>query len=118
MRKLICTLLLCLPFAFAADVSGTWQLAVETSQGSGTPTAVFQQSGEQLAGTFTSQILGEVKLTGTVKGNAIEFAFEGDAGGQRLKVSYKGTIESPTTMKGTAAYTGFDDKVTWSAVKK
>lgn len=118
MHKLICTLLLCLPFAFAADVSGTWQLTVETSQGTGSPTVVFQQNGEQLAGTFTSQIFGEVKLTGTVKGNAIEFAFEGDAGGQKLKVSYKGTIENPTTMKGTAVYTGFDDKATWSAVKK
>jgi hypothetical protein len=118
MRRLICTLLLCLPIAFAADVTGTWQLTVETSQGTGSPTVVFQQSGEQLAGTFTSQILGEAKLTGTVKGNAIEFAFEGDAGGQRIKVNYKGTIESPTTMKGTAVYTGFDDKATWSAVKK
>jgi hypothetical protein len=48
MHKLICTLLFCLPLAFAADVSGTWQLAVETSQGSGSPTAVFQQTGEQL----------------------------------------------------------------------
>jgi hypothetical protein len=32
--------------------------------------------------------------------------------------SYKGTIESPTAMKGTAMYAGFDEKATWSAVKK
>ncbi len=118
MLKLICTLMLCLPFALAADVSGTWQFTVETSQGSGSPTVVLRQQGEQLTGTFNSQIFGEVKLTGTVKGNAIEFAFEGDAGGQAIKVSYKGTIESPTAMKGTAVYAGIDDKATWSAVKK
>jgi hypothetical protein len=118
MLKLICTLMLCLPFALAADVSGTWQLTVETSQGSGSPTVVLRQQGEQLTGTFNSQIFGEAKIAGTVKGNAIEFAFEGDAGGQKIKVSYQGTIESPTTMKGTAVYSGFDDKATWSAVKK
>jgi hypothetical protein len=122
MLKLIFAIMLCVlvcvPFAQAADVSGTWQVTVETSQGTGTPTVTFQQQGEKLTGTFNSQILGEVKLAGSVKGNFIEFAFEGDAGGQTLKVSYKGTIESPTTMKGTAVYAGFDDKATWSATKK
>jgi hypothetical protein len=88
MLKLICTLMLGVLFATAADVSGTWQLTVETSQGTGTPTAVLQQQGEQLTGTFNSQIFGEAKITGSVKGNVIEFGFEGDAGGQKIKVSY------------------------------
>ncbi|HMC62590.1 MAG TPA: hypothetical protein VKJ01_25580 [Candidatus Solibacter sp.] len=118
MLKPICALMLCMPFAFAADVTGTWQLAVETNQGSGSPTVVFQQQGEQLTGTFNSQIFGEAKITGSVKGNAIEFGFDGDAGGQKIKVSYKGTIEGPTTMKGTAVYQGFDEKATWSATRK
>jgi len=118
MLKLICTLMLCVPLAIAADVSGSWQLTVETSQGTGNPTVVFQQQGEQLTGTFNSQIFGEAKITGSVKGNAIEFGFEGDAGGQKIKVNYKGTIESPTAMKGTAVYAGFDEKATWTATKK
>jgi hypothetical protein len=118
MLKLICTLMLCMTFTFAADVSGTWQLTVETNQGAGSPTVVFQQRGEQLTGTFHSQIFGEAKITGSVKGNSIEFGFEGEAGGQKIKVSYKGTIESPTLMKGTAVYAGFDEKATWSAIKK
>ncbi len=118
MYRLICALLLSVPLALAADVSGTWQFTVQTNQGTGSPTVIFQQTGEQLTGTFSSQVFGDVKLAGSVKGNAIEFGFDGDAGGQAIKVSYKGTIESPTTMKGTAVYTGFDDKVTWSATKK
>ena len=117
MYRLICALLLCMHFAFAADVSGTWQLTVETKQGTGSPTVVLHQQGEQLSGTFNSQIFGEAKITGSVKGNSIEFDFEGDAGGQKIKVSYKGTIESPTVMKGTAVYAGFDEKATWSATK-
>ncbi len=118
MRKLICVLMLCMSFAFAADVTGTWQITVETSQGSGTPTVVLKQQGEQLTGTFTSQIFGEAKIAGTVKGSAIEFGFEGDVAGQKIKITYKGTVESATAMKGTAVYEGFDDKATWSATKK
>jgi hypothetical protein len=118
MLKLISALMLCVVCAFAADVSGTWQVTVEVSGGTGNPTIVLKQQGEQLTGTFSSQILGDAKLTGTVKGNAIEFGFEGDAGGQTIKVSYKGTIDSPTAMKGTAVYSGFDDKATWSATRK
>ena len=118
MIKLICGLVLFAVASMAADVSGTWQLTVETSQGSGNPTLVLQQSGEQLTGTYNSQVFGEAKVTGTVKGNAIEFSFEGDAGGQTLKVNFKGAIESATAMKGTAVYAGFDDKATWSATKK
>lgn len=118
MLKLICATMFCLSLAMAVDVSGSWQLTVETSQGSGTPTVEFQQKGDQLTGTFHSQLFGDAKLTGTVKGNAIEFGFEGDAGGQKLKVTYKGTIESPTAMKGKAVYAGFDENATWSATKK
>jgi hypothetical protein len=118
MYKLVCVLMLCLPLAFAADVSGVWQLTVETNQGTGSPTVVLAQKGEQLTGTYKSQNLGEAKLTGTVKGNVIEFGLEGDAGGQKIKVTYKGTVESATAMKGTAVLEGIDDKATWTATRK
>ena len=82
---------------------GRRQLTVETNQGTGSPIVTFEQKGEQLTGTFHSQIFGDAKLTGTVKGNVIEFNFVGDAGGEKIKVEYNGTIESATTMKGTRA---------------
>ena len=118
MNRLIGAFLLCVSFALGADVSGTWQVTVETSQGTGTPTLDLQQKGEALTGTFHSQILGDAKISGSVKGNAIEFSFEGDAGGQTLKVQYKGTVEGPAAMKGTAVYAGFDENAKWTAVKK
>ncbi|HTP30794.1 MAG TPA: hypothetical protein VMJ75_01395 [Candidatus Acidoferrales bacterium] len=118
MYKLICAFVLSAAIAVGADVSGTWQLSVETSQGSGSPMLELRQNGEQLTGTFHSQIFGDAKLTGSVKGNTIEFGFEGNAGDQTIKVAYKGTIESATSMKGTAVYAGFDDRATWTATKK
>ena len=118
MLKLTCALMLSSLMAFAADISGTWQFIVETNRGTGSPTAILRQQGEQITGTFSSRILGEAQITGTVKGTAIEFQFEGEAGGQTITVSYKGTIGSPTAMKGTAVYSGLDIKATWSATKK
>jgi hypothetical protein len=49
----------------------------------------FQQKGEQLTETYHSQCLGDAKLTGTVKGNALESAFEADAGGQAIWTATK-----------------------------
>ena len=118
MLRIICGLLFSLSLAMAADVTGSWQFSVQTNQGSGSPAVELQQQGEKLTGTFHSQILGDAKLTGTVKGNVIEFSFEGDAQGQKLVVTYKGTIDNPTAMKGTASYAGVDNAVTWSAAKK
>ncbi len=101
--------------AVAADISGKWTFAVETSAGSGTPIFTFQQNGEKLTGSYAGA-LGEAKLEGTVKGDKVEFQFEIAAEGQKLKVSYTGAIESPTRMKGTGKYDQLGD-ATWTATK-
>lgn len=86
---------------WAADVTGSWTAAVETSAGSGSPEFVFKQNGEILTGTY-SGALGSAELAGTVKGTAVEFSFAADAGGEAVKVEYKGTLDaSAKTMKGT-----------------
>ena len=53
-------------------MTGKWVFKVETAAGSGTPTMTFKQEGEKLTGHYSGQ-LGEADLTGTVKGEAIEF---------------------------------------------
>ncbi len=115
-RRSLFLLLLTVWAASAADVTGTWQFQVNTQAGSGEPTFVFDQKGEELAGTYQGQ-LGEAKLRGTVKGDKIEFAFEISSGGQTMKVAYSGTIESATKMKGGAKYDQLGD-ATWTAAKK
>ncbi len=81
------------------DVAGKWALTVETAAGTGTPTIEFQQDGEALAGTYSSQVFGEQKITGTIKGNAISFGFTGSVQGTTVTVTYTGTADA-TTMKG------------------
>ena len=100
--------------ALAADISGSWEFAVETSQGSGTPSFEFKQEGEKLSGTYSGQF-GTAKLSGSVKGDEVEFTFEiPDMDG---KVRYKGTLDGPTRMKGNVEY-GDVAKGTFTAKKK
>lgn len=81
------------------DVSGTWGLTVETGQGTGTPSVTFKQDGETLTGTYSSQVFGEQKVTGTIKGSAITFTFNGTLEGTSFVVTFTGTVEKDS-MKG------------------
>ncbi|HKW99881.1 MAG TPA: hypothetical protein VJN43_19225 [Bryobacteraceae bacterium] len=99
--------------ALASDISGTWEFTVDTAQGSGSPSFTFKQDGEKLTGTY-SGMFGKADLSGTVKGDKVEFSFEaGNVG----KASYRGTLESPTRMKGECEY-GDVGKGTFTATKK
>ncbi|HEY0799437.1 MAG TPA: hypothetical protein VGD54_01235 [Steroidobacteraceae bacterium] len=81
--------------ASAADVTGTWIMAVETSAGSGSPTFILVQKGESLSGSYKGQ-LGEAQVTGTVKGDevTIEYKVDGQAGS--LAVKYSGKTDGKT----------------------
>lgn len=85
--------------AAAVDVAGSWALTVETAQGSGSPEVTLQQDGEKLTGTYSSQVFGEQKLTGTIKGQAVTFGFTATMEGTTVTVTYSGTVEDGT-MKG------------------
>jgi hypothetical protein len=82
-----------------ADVAGTWNLTVDIGGNTGTPTVTLKQDGETLTGTYSSQVFGEQKVTGTIKGNAITFEFTGSIEGNTVKVTYSGTVDK-STMKG------------------
>jgi hypothetical protein len=97
----------------AADISGTWTADVVLDVGSGTATFVFEQHGETLAGSYTGT-LGQAKVTGTVKGDQVEFSF---ASGQAGEISYRGTLEGESRMKGSTVY-GQLGKGTFTAQKK
>jgi hypothetical protein len=84
--------------ASAADVTGTWIMAVETGAGSGSPTFVLKQSGEALTGSYKGQ-LGEAQVTGTVKGDDVTIEYKIDAQGQTLAVKYSGKVDG-NSMSG------------------
>jgi hypothetical protein len=81
-------------FAQAIDVSGRWNMKVETAAGPRTPVFVLKQSGELITGTYTGQ-MGEFPVKGTIKDKEIRLEFK--AG--EIGVVYTGTVDG-NTMKG------------------
>jgi hypothetical protein len=88
------------------DVTGSWNVTVETEAGSGNPTFNLKQEGEKLTGKYKG-LLGEFDVAGTVKGDKIEFSFK--ASGQvDGTVSYTGTTDGKT-MKGKLSLAGLGE---------
>jgi hypothetical protein len=82
----------------AADISGTWDFAVETAMGPGHPLFTFKQEGEKLTGSYRGAF-GEAPLTGTLKDGIATFSIKVNAAGREATITYTGTVEG-TAMKG------------------
>lgn len=87
------------------DVTGTWNMTVESQQGTSNPTVTLEQDGQELTGHYSSQTLGEADVTGTVNGSEVTFSFDAEAGGQSIPVSYTATVEGDT-MSGSLNLAG------------
>ncbi|MFN8004522.1 MAG: hypothetical protein U0X75_26310 [Acidobacteriota bacterium] len=94
------------PASAKVDVSGNWSVEVQTEAGSGSPSFTFKQDGEKLTGKYKGQ-LGEADLTGSVKGDKIEFSFKVSAQVEGTVV-YTGTTDGKT-MKGKVALAGLGE---------
>jgi hypothetical protein len=99
-----------------ADVAGAWAIQIEIGGNTGTPTVTFKQDGEKLTGTYSSQVVGEHEVVGTVKGNDITFGFQASFDGNAVKVTYSGTVDKDT-MKGKVTF-GDLGEGTFTAKKK
>ena len=99
----VAAMLVGVPILFSqtkTDATGKWNLEVMTQAGGTTmPSVTLKQEGEKLTGRYTSEALGEADVTGTVKGQQIEFSFNVEVQGFALQVRYTGTIDG-NTMKG------------------
>jgi len=84
------------------NVTGTWNLTVETPMGARDMKLNATQNGEALTGSIASP-RGEVPITGTVKGNAVAFMMKLNAQGMDMQIDYAATVEGES-MKGTAKF--------------
>jgi hypothetical protein len=91
------------------DVTGVWIFTVESQAGKSTPTLTFKQDGETLTGQYSSQLMGQADLTGTVKGQSIEFVVSATVQGTAIALKYTGSVDSKDSMKGTLSAGDFGD---------
>jgi hypothetical protein len=97
------------------DVTGTWDLTVQSRQGTATPSVTLQQTGEKLSGTYHGR-MGDTKVEGTVRGNDIRFAVTLHFQDQSFVITYTGTADKDS-MKGTVQF-GDRGSGTWSGKRR
>jgi hypothetical protein len=93
MIRMACSLGLLLTLAIAADISGKWTGDMPGRGGDTAPTTfTFKVDGEKLTGSMTGA-QGDMPLQeGKIAGNQISFSTTFDAGGNSIKILYKGTL--------------------------
>ena len=112
----LCTIVLLATIARAQSPSvvGSWDMTIESPQGTRTPVLVIKQDGDKLTGMIKSP-RGERPLDSvTLKGSDITLVMTINAQGQDLVVTYKGKVEK-NKMSGEADFGGFATGA-WSAV--
>jgi hypothetical protein len=97
------------------DITGAWELTVESPQGTLTMTANYRQEGQTLTGTHVSE-MGETPLKGMVKGVDIVYTLTIDAGGQQFTITHTGKVDGDT-ITGTADVGGMGS-MNWTARRK
>ena len=86
------------------NLTGTWNMAVITSQGSGNPTLVLKQEKDTIiTGTYTG-LFGELPLKGTLKGDKIDLVIKSTD----VTMEYIGTVNG-NSMTGKVVYTGLGE---------
>jgi hypothetical protein len=97
------------------DITGQWEMTVESPGGQMVVTAEYKQDGETLTGKHVSE-MGDAPLKGTVKGAAIEYTATLDMGGQVMSIVHKATVDGDT-IKGSADIEGMG-AITFTAKRK
>lgn len=98
------------------NVTGDWEISMETLRGPMTQEMNFEQDGEKLTVTMTTRRGDEITGEGTVKGNEIEWTITRSTPRGEFKMTYKGTVEGDT-MSGEVQM-GDRGSSEWTAKKK
>ncbi len=98
------------------NVTGDWELTIETPRGEMTWKVHFSQEGEDLTVTMKGPRGGEITGEGTVKENKLEWSVTRSTPRGEMTTTYKGTVEGEK-MTGEAQF-GPGRIVEWTAVKK
>lgn len=94
------------------SVAGDWDGSFNTPGGARPFKLVLKVDGEELTGT-AKRSSGDVPITGTIKGDVINFSYTINYGGNDLALIYSGKVTGDS-MSGTVSFGGNAEE-TWAA---
>ena len=103
-------------YALAVDISGTWDMTIQTDRGDWNTELTIEQEGEKIKVTMPGWQGDQIEGEGIVKDNKIEFTFNISTQRGDFSITYTGTVEGDT-MSGEADMGDFGT-MQWTAKKK
>jgi len=97
------------------DISGAWDMSIDTPQGQMALTVTFKQDGEKVTGTQTSP-MRETPLEGTLVGTELKYTITIDMQGQAATISFGAKVDG-NSMTGVYEFGGMGSGA-WTAKKK
>ena len=97
------------------DVTGTWDVTVDSPQGEIAVTLILKQTGSEVTGDMKSEFGAADVYDGSVSGNKIEFSVKLPIAAEPVEIIFEGTVEE-NTIEGTIDL-GPMGTVEWSATK-
>lgn len=111
-RRLFTAALLVVAFAATAtaailhDLTGRWQLAVVTDNGTGYPILELKQEGDMITGSYTSNAMGARTISGRVYGDTLSFTLSPSGAGEGMVLTYTARIVTPDSLNGYVDFAG------------
>src|SRR5437764_314767 len=113
-RVLIGIFLLAAAPGFAqTNVTGDWDVTINSPQGANTIHVTFKQDGGKLSGTFGSP-MGEVPVSGSLDGRVITLTMVAQTPQGAMNVAMTGDLDGDTIVNGKADVAGMG-QMEWSA---
>jgi hypothetical protein len=97
----------------APELTGKWNLSVETPQGTMSNTMELKMDGKKVTGTITSQ-MGTSELAGEFADGKLTFNMSVDTPNGTLQIAWTGAVKDDGTLAGTASL-GDMGTMTWAA---
>ena len=88
------------PAAKVASIGGNWIVTGTAPTDTLKSTAVFQQTGAAVTGTFAIPMIGSGKLSGTVKGDSVAFVIPFVLQEKPVEVKVDGVLKDKNTITG------------------
>jgi len=106
--------LLAVPAAAQINLTGDWDMTIQSPQGTNTVKVTLTQDGETVSGRVKSQ-LGELPVTGALTGDDLKIAFILPIQGQSINIVMTGKVEGPT-LAGKVQFGDFGEG-DWTATR-
>jgi hypothetical protein len=118
MKTVLCLCLFATLPALADDVSGVWKVNGQIADHIITPTCTLKQADKEISGNCKVDADHTLDVKGSVNDKQVTWKYDQEYEGTVYTLTYTGTLDSDTSMKGTVTADPSDSSGDFTAKKQ